>query len=128
MVLAMRARALHGALLLWSAVAAVDLDWLAACVLTNTKSQLGEEAVLIPTLVHAARGRPGVFVEIGAFTGIALSNTYALEKCFNWTGVLIEANPKKCAQWSSSACVCCPGCDISVWGGCSGEPRLFSTA
>ena len=31
---------------------------------------------------------------IGAYTGVSLSNTFALETCFNWTGVLIEANPR----------------------------------
>ena len=70
---------------------------LTSCVLSNTQSQLGEELVVLPTLLRATRGRPGVFVEIGAFRGIALSNTLALEKCFNWRGLLIEANPSNFA-------------------------------
>ena len=49
--------------------------------------------VLLPTILHAAKWRRGTFVELGAFDGIKFSNTYALEVCFGWTGVLIEGNP-----------------------------------
>ena len=35
----------------------------------------------------------GTFIDIGASDGISLSNTYILEKYFNWNGVLIEPNP-----------------------------------
>ena len=37
---------------------------------------------------------PGYFVEIGANDGFNLSNTLYLEEQFNWTGLLIEANPR----------------------------------
>lgn len=50
--------------------------------------------MLLPELLAAAGGRPGVFVELGALDGVQYSNTIMLERCFNWTGVLIEANPR----------------------------------
>ncbi|KAK4010369.1 hypothetical protein OUZ56_019515 [Daphnia magna] len=36
----------------------------------------------------------GFFVECGALTGDAMSNTIDLERKFNWGGILIEANPE----------------------------------
>nr|CAH0111716.1 unnamed protein product [Daphnia galeata] len=36
----------------------------------------------------------GFFVECGALDGEYLSNTIDLERKFNWSGILIEANPK----------------------------------
>jgi FkbM family methyltransferase len=36
--------------------------------------------------------RNGVFVDVGAFDGINLSNTYLFEKDYDWTGICIEAN------------------------------------
>ena len=35
----------------------------------------------------------GYFLDIGAHDGIVYSNTYLLEKKYNWSGILIEANP-----------------------------------
>lgn len=40
------------------------------------------------------RFRSGYFIEIGANDGFTLSNTHYLEEHFEWSGVLIEANPK----------------------------------
>jgi FkbM family methyltransferase len=37
--------------------------------------------------------RNGFFLEIGAADGINISNTYLLEKKFNWNGILCEPNP-----------------------------------
>lgn len=37
--------------------------------------------------------RPRTFFEAGAYNGISESNTLIFERCLNWTGVLIEANP-----------------------------------
>ena len=35
----------------------------------------------------------GFFLDIGAHDGITFSNTYVLERRYNWTGLCIEANP-----------------------------------
>ena len=35
----------------------------------------------------------GSFVELGAYDGLSNSNTFMLERCFAWRGLLIEASP-----------------------------------
>jgi FkbM family methyltransferase len=37
--------------------------------------------------------KDGFYVEIGANDGITLSNTYLLEKDYDWKGICVEANP-----------------------------------
>lgn len=61
------------------------------------KSLNGEDMLLLPTLISATRGQPGTFVELGAFTGYN-SNTFVLESCFRWSGLLIEASPSNFRQ------------------------------
>ena len=82
----------------WSAA---DAAW---CAHNNAGSQFLEDVALLPTLLLLAsalapRARPR-FVELGAFDGITLSNTVMLERCFGWTGLLIEGNPTKYAELS----------------------------
>lgn len=55
--------------------------------LKDSKSQLGQD---IFALHFSGFKFSGTFLEIGAADGITLSNTYILEKYFNWTGVLCE--------------------------------------
>jgi hypothetical protein len=73
------------------------------CTLANARSQWGEDLMLLPYLLRAANWRPGSFVELGALDGISYSNTHALERCFNWTGLLIEANTKNFAKLRASS-------------------------
>lgn len=75
-------------------------------VLSATSSSDARRAMLLPPgtsetqlnqdlfALIANRFRSGYFVEIGANDGQTLSNTLYLEECFDWNGVLIEANPK----------------------------------
>jgi len=56
-------------------------------LLKNSKSQLIQDLIVID---HFEFKKKGNFVELGASDGVKLSNSYLLEKSFNWTGVLIE--------------------------------------
>ena len=76
------------------------------CALSTSRSWKGEDFTLLPLLLRMTAGRPGRFVELGAYTGIDFSNTLVLERCFGWTGLLIEANSqnfKKLAHSGRSA-------------------------
>ena len=76
------------------------------CALSTSRSWKGEDFTLLPLLLRMTAGRPGRFVELGAYTGIDFSNTLVLERCFDWTGLLIEANSqnfKKLAHSGRSA-------------------------
>ena len=67
------------------------------CVANNTRSQYEEDLLLLPLLIDRSSSNSmasrGSFVELGALDGERYSNTWLLEKCFGWSGVLIEANP-----------------------------------
>ena len=53
-------------------------------------SQIGQDA-LIDSMLRSKEN--GVFVESGAYNGVALSNSLFLEATRGWRGLLIEANP-----------------------------------
>jgi FkbM family methyltransferase len=53
-------------------------------------ANLGLEDALLPFLPD----RPGVFFEAGANDGYTQSNTYWLERCRGWSGVLVEGIPE----------------------------------
>lgn len=64
-----------------------------SCALASSNAQQQQDLLLLPALLDAAGQKPGTFVELGAYDGVQLSNTIMLERCFNFTGLLIEANP-----------------------------------
>jgi FkbM family methyltransferase len=71
-------------------------------------SQLGQD-----TLVdHYLRGkRNGVFVDIGAYDGVTISNTLMLEKDRGWTGICIEPLPDVFdALYQNRSCICVQAC------------------
>ena len=102
------------------------------CVQREARSQHGEDLrLLVPLLCMASEGAPATFIELGAFTGVNMSNTVMLERCYKWTGVLIEGNPRnyhklkhsgRTAQMIHSAV--CPGeVDSTVTFAIGGDDR-----
>ncbi len=71
--------------LLEMACIASDLDLYS--LLKNSHSQINQDVFVISRL-KGIRG--GFFVEFGATDGVSLSNTYQLEKIFDWSGILVE--------------------------------------
>ena len=53
----------------------------------NSRAQLFQELMVLYFLKEK---RAGYFVEFGATNGVTLSNTFVLEKFFQWTGLLAE--------------------------------------
>jgi FkbM family methyltransferase len=53
-------------------------------------SQWGQDEFVVSILNGK---RNGYFVDIGAYDGITISNTYYLEKELDWKGLCVEANP-----------------------------------
>ena len=58
-----------------------------SAILSKSKSQLRQDLFVLSRL-NFKRG--GYYVEFGATNGIDLSNSYILEKDFQWTGILAE--------------------------------------
>ena len=55
--------------------------------------------------------RDGFFIDIGAHNGVNFSNTFLLEKRYNWTGICIEANPNLFQSLKSNrSCKCLNQC------------------
>tara|TARA_Y100000590_G_scaffold31353_1_gene34688 strand:+ start:6175 stop:6981 length:807 start_codon:yes stop_codon:yes gene_type:complete len=44
---------------------------------------------------YSTSNKKNFFLEIGAGDGFLISNTFILEKYYNWTGILVEPNPEQ---------------------------------
>jgi hypothetical protein len=62
---------------------------------SNLKSQFGEDKFLLASLPNLCNG---TYIEMGAFNGMEMSNTYVLNKELGWKGILIEGNPNQKAN------------------------------
>jgi Methyltransferase FkbM domain len=58
---------------------------------THSNSQVGQDLTIDAIL---KRRRNGFFIEAGAYDGTSLSNSLFFELHRNWTGLLVEANPR----------------------------------
>src|SRR5438477_1150079 len=72
-------------------------------------SQKGQDRWIIEEVFPDRRG--GYFVDLAATNGIALSNTFVLEKNLGWTGIAIEPHPAYFAALSKARrCICVQAC------------------
>lgn len=86
----------------------------------KTYSQQGQDIWLLSYLNNK---RGGYFIEAGAGDGIRLSNTYLLEKNFDWTGLCIEAyEPLYTKLKKNRSCICVH----SLLDGCVSE-QIYSS-
>jgi len=87
--------------------ASLEASWdVLSCALRYAYGQRREDLFLLPLLLNALRseptGRAQTFVELGALDGMSMSNTYMLERCFSWNGLLVEANPANYVKLAAS--------------------------
>ncbi len=72
-------------------------------------SQCGQDRYVAEVAFPGKRG--GTFVEMGAYDGVTLSNTLALERDLGWTGLCVEPVPDVYARLRANrACDCVWGC------------------
>lgn len=70
-------------------------------------SQEGQDLIL-STLFDK---KNGYFVDIGAYDGISISNTYYFEKVLGWKGIAIEPNPEIFSKLTNNrTCECINAC------------------
>jgi FkbM family methyltransferase len=95
-----------------------------------SKSQLNQD---LNVLKFYKNKRDGFFVEIGASDGIDFSNTFLLEKSYNWKGICVEPIPRDFLELKANRdrSICCDNAVYSTSGltlnfDISNDQRLLS--
>jgi len=87
-----------------------------------SRSQLGQDLWVLEKLNWK---RHGYFVEFGATDGVLLSNSWLLEKFFEWEGICAEPNPRFFTQLQRNrSCHLSPACIYAS----TGESKTFILA
>jgi len=68
-------------------------------------SQAGQDLWVLGEVFDEKRN--GFFLDIGAYDGVNLSNTYVLEKRYGWKGICIEADPDSFEQLKRNRTATC---------------------
>ncbi|HZP12974.1 MAG TPA: FkbM family methyltransferase [Nevskiaceae bacterium] len=72
-------------------------------------SQAGQDFLIWAEAFNEKRN--GFFLDIGAFDGVHVSNTFLLEKRYGWRGICVEANPERFADLKRNrSCTCIDVC------------------
>ena len=66
-----------------------------------------QEAQDLKVLLHYKLKKDGYFLEIGASDGLKFSNTYLLEKNYNWTGICVEPIKEDYDKLINNRCCFC---------------------
>jgi len=77
---------------------------------TRFHSQYGQDRFIFKTFFPNKRG--GVFLDVGAYDGVKLSNTFFFEKEMGWTGLCIEPSPTQFKLLSKSRSCICVNCAV----------------
>jgi FkbM family methyltransferase len=87
-----------------------------------SRSQLGQD---LWVLEQSGWKKNGFFVEFGATDGVLLSNSWLLEKHFDWSGICAEPNPKFFERLRQNrSCILSSACVYGI----SGEKMRFVLA
>jgi FkbM family methyltransferase len=72
-------------------------------------SQFGQDKFIDQVLFEGERS--GVFLDVGAYDGVTINNTYFLEQSRDWTGLCVEPLPKEFEKLQRARkAVCVNGC------------------
>jgi len=72
-------------------------------------SQYGQDKFVDQVIFAEERG--GVFLDVGAYDGVTINNTYFLEQSRGWTGMCVEPLPREFARLQRArTAVCINGC------------------